>query len=71
MLRQLFLKPDTQEIAFDPMGPEETDMFIILKPADQWKSAKTQAEVESIIVDRIRTTVPGAIFSVRNPSNRE
>jgi len=55
------------EIAFDPMGPEETDMFIILKPADQWKSAKTQAEVESIIVGRIRSSVPGAIFSVSQP----
>ena len=42
-------------------------MFIILKPADQWKSAKTQAEVESIIVGRIRSSVPGAIFSVSQP----
>jgi heavy metal efflux system protein len=32
------------EIATDPMGVELTDIFITLKPRDQWTKAKTQAE---------------------------
>jgi cobalt-zinc-cadmium resistance protein CzcA len=55
------------EIAFDPMGADETDMFIILKPAENWQSAKTQAELEDIIVSELRDSVPGAVFSVSQP----
>ena len=29
----------TAEVATDPMGSEETDMFITLKPRDRWKRA--------------------------------
>ena len=35
----------TAEIATDPMGVELTDMFITLKPREQWKKAHTQAEL--------------------------
>ena len=35
----------TAEIATDPMGIELTDMFITLKPREQWKKAHTQAEL--------------------------
>jgi cobalt-zinc-cadmium resistance protein CzcA len=55
------------EIAFDPMGPDETDMFIILRPPSQWTTAKTQQEIEDAIVSKLRNTIPGAIFSVSQP----
>jgi cobalt-zinc-cadmium resistance protein CzcA len=32
----------TAEVATDPMGVELTDVFIALKPRDQWKQASTQ-----------------------------
>jgi cobalt-zinc-cadmium resistance protein CzcA len=35
----------TAEVATDPMGPEETDMFITLKPRHQWQRAQTQDEL--------------------------
>ncbi len=35
----------TAEVATDPMGPEETDMFITLKPREQWRQARTQDEL--------------------------
>ena len=39
----------TAEIATDPMGIELTDMFITLKPRNQWKKAHTQAELTELI----------------------
>jgi multidrug efflux pump subunit AcrB len=39
----------TAEIATDPMGIELTDMFITLKPRDQWKLAHTQADLTELI----------------------
>ena len=35
----------TAEVATDPMGIELTDIFITLNPSNQWKHAKTQAEL--------------------------
>ncbi len=35
----------TAEIATDPMGPEETDMFITLKPRSEWTRAESQDDL--------------------------
>jgi cobalt-zinc-cadmium resistance protein CzcA len=35
----------TAEVATDPMGPEETDFFITLKPREAWTRAHTQDEL--------------------------
>jgi cobalt-zinc-cadmium resistance protein CzcA len=42
------------EIATDPMGVELTDIFITLKPRDQWKRAANQAELTTLIEHEIR-----------------
>ena len=55
------------EIAFDPMGPDESDTFIILKPPEEWRTGRTQQEIEDRITERIRRSVPGCIFSVSQP----
>jgi cobalt-zinc-cadmium resistance protein CzcA len=39
----------TAEVATDPMGPEETDMFITLRPRDRWRRARTQDELTELI----------------------
>jgi cobalt-zinc-cadmium resistance protein CzcA len=55
------------EEAFDPMGPDETDFFIILKPQSEWKNAKTQQELEDILSKRLAETVPGAAIAFGQP----
>jgi cobalt-zinc-cadmium resistance protein CzcA len=44
----------TAEISTDPMGTELTDMFITFKPRDQWKRARTQAELTTLIQESLR-----------------
>lgn len=56
----------TAGVATDPMGPEETDMFITLKPRSEWKRAKTQDELVELIkaeFDRL----PGQTCSYTQP----
>lgn len=55
-LRQKFPEIDTivsksgrAEIAEDPMGPEQTDMFIMLKPYRQWRSGRNKQELTEAI----------------------
>jgi cobalt-zinc-cadmium resistance protein CzcA len=56
----------TGEVATDPMGPEETDMFITLRPRGRWQRAQTQDELvgqmSSLLAD-----YPGQRLSFTQP----
>ncbi len=56
----------TAEIATDPMGIELTDLFITLKPRQQWKRARTQDELRRLI-DRELRIIPGQKLSFSQP----
>ena len=56
----------TAGVATDPMGPEETDMFITLKPRSGWKRAKTQDELVKLIQDEFNR-LPGQTCSYTQP----
>jgi cobalt-zinc-cadmium resistance protein CzcA len=56
----------TAEVATDPMGPEETDMFITLKPRPQWQRAHTQDELVELM-SREFATFPGQRLSFTQP----
>ncbi|HEY2883409.1 MAG TPA: CusA/CzcA family heavy metal efflux RND transporter [Pirellulales bacterium] len=54
------------EIATDPMGIELTDMFMTLKPREQWKKAKTQAELTELVEADLRD-LPGQRLEFLQP----
>ncbi len=54
------------EIATDPMGIELTDMFITLKPRNQWQKAHTQAELTQLIETHLRD-LPGQRLEFLQP----
>ncbi|MDR2171607.1 MAG: CusA/CzcA family heavy metal efflux RND transporter [Planctomycetaceae bacterium] len=54
------------EISTDPMGTELTDMFISLKPRNQWQRAKTQAELTEAIELMLRD-LPGQRLGFSQP----
>lgn len=56
----------TAEVATDPMGVELTDMFVTLKPREQWKRAKTQAELTERI-DKLLRDLPGQRLAYSQP----
>jgi cobalt-zinc-cadmium resistance protein CzcA len=56
----------TAEVATDPMGPEETDFFITLKPRDQWTRARTQDELVGLIEAEFKG-LPGQKVSFTQP----
>jgi cobalt-zinc-cadmium resistance protein CzcA len=54
------------EISEDPMGPEQTDVFVMLKPRKQWKTGRNKAElVEALSKDL--SQVPGIRMSFSQP----
>lgn len=50
-IRHVWSRIGTAEVATDPMGTELTDIFMSLKPREQWTKAKSQAE----LVDKMQT----------------
>ncbi len=56
----------TAEISTDPMGIELTDMFITLKPREQWKHAHTQADLTELIEKHLRD-MPGQRLEFLQP----
>ncbi len=59
-------KTGRAEISEDPMGPEQTDVFIMLKPREQWGTGRDKAElVEAIQADLAE--IPGLRYSFSQP----
>jgi cobalt-zinc-cadmium resistance protein CzcA len=56
----------TAEVATDPMGPEETDFFITLKPRHNWTRAHTQDELVGLIRAEFEP-LPGQVCSFTQP----
>lgn len=55
------------EISTDVMGIELSDVFVILKPRSEWKSAKTKEELIEKMEHALNKEVPGSGFSFTQP----
>jgi len=54
------------EVATDPMGVELSDIFITLRPREQWKRARTQDELTSLVQKELRD-MPGQRIAMTQP----
>jgi cobalt-zinc-cadmium resistance protein CzcA len=59
-------KTGRAEISEDPMGPEQTDVFIMLKPRKEWGTGRDKAELVEAIQDDF-AQIPGLRFSFSQP----
>jgi len=59
-------KTGRAEISEDPMGPEQTDIFIMLKPRKRWGSGRDKAELVTAIRKDL-LEIPGLRFSFSQP----
>jgi cobalt-zinc-cadmium resistance protein CzcA len=57
-VKHVWSRIGTAEIATDPMGIELTDMFMSLKPRDEWQRAATQEKLTALIEAELRD-MPG------------
>jgi cobalt-zinc-cadmium resistance protein CzcA len=59
-------KTGRAEISEDPMGPEQTDFFVMLKPRKSWKTGRTKADLVEAL-NREIASVPGLRPSFSQP----
>ncbi len=54
-------------VATDPMGLEETDVLVHLKPKAEWETASTLDGLIEAISQRLEAEAPGAVFGYTQP----
>lgn len=55
------------EIPTDPMGIETSDIYVLLKPHDEWRTGESQEELAGEFDKALNARVPGNIFSYSQP----
>ena len=63
----VFSKTGTAEIASDPMPPNATDTFIILKPRSQWPEPKLTKDELVAQIERAARELPGNTYEFTQP----
>jgi heavy metal efflux system protein len=66
-VRTVFCKTGRPEIANDMMGVEETDIWVMLKPRDQWPAVRSADELGEAMAKLLLERVPGANFAPTQP----
>ncbi|MHC4879057.1 MAG: efflux RND transporter permease subunit [Planctomycetota bacterium] len=66
-IRTVVSKIGRPEIATDPMGVNRTDMFVLLKPQDEWQNFDSKDELVEAMEDTLAERIPGQGFSFSQP----
>lgn len=66
-VKTVFCKTGRPEIANDIMGVQQTDVWVILKPVEQWPQAKSRDDLFDEFSKKLTENVPGAVFGFTQP----
>ena len=62
----IFARTGTAEVATDPMGPNVSDTYVMLKPRDGWTRASTQEELAERM-EEVIAELPGQNYEFSQP----
>jgi len=65
-VKSVISKTGRPEIATDPMGIEASDIFVILKPRDEWRFGSKE-ELVAAMKESLETSIPANNFSFTQP----
>jgi heavy metal efflux system protein len=66
-VRHVIARAGAPEIATDPMGVEQSDIFVRLAPHSEWRSGVTKDGLASEIAERLATQVPEVTAAISQP----
>jgi cobalt-zinc-cadmium resistance protein CzcA len=66
-VRFVFSKTGTAELAADPMPPNISDTFIIMKPRDEWPDPKLEKAELVAKIEKALSVLPGNAFEISQP----
>jgi cobalt-zinc-cadmium resistance protein CzcA len=65
-IEHVFARTGTAEVATDPMGPNVSDTYVMLKPRSTWKKAGTQQELAESM-EKVLEAYPGQNYEFSQP----
>lgn len=66
-IERVFARTGTAEIASDPMPPNISDSYVMLKPKDQWPDPSKSREAIIADIQRASAIVPGSVYELSQP----
>jgi len=66
-IERVFARTGTAEIASDPMPPNISDSYVMLKPKDQWPDPDKSRETLIADIQRASAIVPGSAYELSQP----
>ncbi len=66
-IERVFARTGTAEIASDPMPPNISDSYVMLKPKEQWPDPKKSRETLIADIQRASAIVPGSAYELSQP----
>jgi heavy metal efflux system protein len=60
-------KTGAPELAFDPMGIEQTDVYLRLRPRAEWRPGLEKIDLAKEISERLEAAVPDVAFALSQP----
>jgi cobalt-zinc-cadmium resistance protein CzcA len=65
-VENVFARIGTAEVATDPFGPDRSDVYVMLRPREEWKTAKTKADLIGRMEERL-SRLPGGSYEFSQP----
>ena len=66
-VKEIFSRIGTAEVATDPMNPNVSDTYIMLKPREQWRRSITKEQLGALMRKALLDQVPGQNVLVTQP----
>ena len=66
-VKTVISKTGRAEVATDPMSVDFSDLYVALKPHDEWTTSKDKTELVEKMSEALEKRVPGAIVSFSQP----
>jgi cobalt-zinc-cadmium resistance protein CzcA len=63
----VFSRTGSPEVATDPMAIDQSDVYVTLKPIDQWPTRRSKDDLIDAMQKRLQEEAPGAVYSFSQP----
>ncbi|QNI35839.1 efflux RND transporter permease subunit [Edaphobacter albus] len=63
----VFSRTGSPEVATDPMAIDQSDVYVTLKPSDEWPKKLSKSDLVAAMKKRLEAEAPGAVYSFSQP----
>ncbi|HZY62815.1 MAG: cation transporter [Acidobacteriales bacterium 59-55] len=63
----VFSRTGSPEVATDPMAIDQSDVYVMLKPTEQWPVKRSKNDLIAAMKKRLGEEAPGAVYSFSQP----